>query len=60
MENVNKGGRRASKHVELWVKNAFDEHRLFCGFNATKSIVDIFEDESSIKNLMKMSSTFVL
>jgi len=25
MENVNEGGRRASKHVELWAKNAFDE-----------------------------------
>ncbi len=28
--------------------------------STTKSIVDIFEDESFIKNLMKMSSTFVL
>jgi hypothetical protein len=25
MNNVNKGGWRVSKHVELWARNAFDE-----------------------------------
>lgn len=27
MDNVNKGGWRVSKHVELWGKNIFDEWR---------------------------------
>jgi hypothetical protein len=27
LENVNKGGRIVSNHVELWVKNTFDEWR---------------------------------
>jgi hypothetical protein len=25
VENVNKGGRRISKHVELWARSAFDD-----------------------------------
>jgi hypothetical protein len=29
MENVNRGGQRASKHVKLWGKNAFDECQCF-------------------------------
>ncbi len=33
MENVNQGGQRASKHVKLWVKNAFDEWQVFQGFD---------------------------
>jgi hypothetical protein len=30
-ENVNKGGRKVNKHVELWMKNAFYEWKVFCG-----------------------------
>jgi hypothetical protein len=33
MENVNRGVKRASKHAELWAKNAFDEWQVFQGFN---------------------------
>jgi hypothetical protein len=29
LENINKGGCRTNKHVELWVKNAFDEWKNF-------------------------------
>ncbi len=56
-ENVNKGGRRVNKHVELWVKNVFDEWRVFCGFDTKKSIIDLLEDESSIKDML---SSFIL
>jgi hypothetical protein len=33
MENVNQGGQRASKHVKLWAKIAFDEWQVFQGFD---------------------------
>jgi hypothetical protein len=35
-ENVNKGGRKVNKHVGLWTKNAFDEWKVFCGFDTSK------------------------
>jgi len=60
MKNVNKGGQRVSKHVELWAKNVFDEWKLFDGFNTTKFIVDLSEDEGSIKDLVDMLSSFIL
>jgi len=60
MKNVNKGGRRVSKHVELSAKNVFDEWKLFDGFNTTKFIVDLSKDESSIKDLVDMLSSFIL
>jgi hypothetical protein len=40
-----------SKHIELRVMNVFNEWRLFCGFDATKFIIDFFEDEGSMKDL---------
>jgi hypothetical protein len=33
---------------------------LFCGFDTTKSIVDLFEDEGSIKDLVDMLSSLIL
>lgn len=33
MEQFNQGVYRASNHTKLWVKDAFDEWRLFCGFD---------------------------
>ncbi len=33
MENVNRGGQRASKHAKLWAKNTFDEWQVFQGFD---------------------------
>ncbi len=60
VDNVNKGGRRINKHVELWAKNAFDEWKVFRGFDTTSSIVDLSKNESSIKNLVDMLSSFIL
>jgi hypothetical protein len=40
-----------NKHIEFWVKNAFDEWRLFCGFDTSKFIVGLSEDEGLIKDL---------
>jgi hypothetical protein len=41
LENVDKGGCRASKHVELWAKNAFDGWRKFHGCDTEKSITNL-------------------
>jgi hypothetical protein len=60
LENVNKGGQRVNKQTELWVKNAFDEWRLFCGFDALKFIVDLFVNGGLIKDLADMLFSFVL
>jgi len=49
-----------NKHIELWVKNAFDEWRLFCGFDTSKIIVDLSENEGLIKDLVDMLFSFVL
>jgi hypothetical protein len=38
VDNV-KGGWRVNKHIELWTKNAFDEWRVFCGFDTTRSLI---------------------
>jgi hypothetical protein len=45
VENVNKGSRRVNNHVELCVKNAFDEWRVFRGLDTTRSIVDLSKDD---------------
>ncbi len=60
MKNVNKRGQEVTKHIELWVKNVFDEWKLFCGFDTTKSIVDLSKDEGLIKDLVDMLSSFIL
>jgi hypothetical protein len=46
MENVNKGVHRASKHVELWARNALDEWRMYDGFDIGKFIVNLLESEN--------------
>ncbi len=48
------------KYIELWMKNVFDEWKLFYGFDITKFIVNLFEDEGLIKILVYMLSSFVL
>jgi hypothetical protein len=40
--------------------NAFNEWKLFHGFNMVKSIVNMFEDEGLIKDLVDMLLSFVL
>jgi hypothetical protein len=42
MEIVNKGGLKMNKHTKLWAKNAFNEWKLFHGFNTMKFIADNF------------------
>jgi hypothetical protein len=42
------------------VKNAFDELRVFCDFDTTRSIANLLEDEYFVKNLVDMLSSFVL
>jgi hypothetical protein len=59
-ENVNKGGRKVNKHVELWRKNTFDDWKVFYGFDTSKSIVDLLENESSMKDLVDMLSFLIL
>jgi len=60
IEHVNKGECKASKHVESWAKNAFNEWRVFCGFNMEKSSVDLFKDENFVMDIVDMLSCFVL
>ncbi len=49
-----------SKHVELWAMSVFNEWRPFRGFDTTRFIINLFEDEGSIKDLEDMLSSFVL
>ncbi len=60
VDNVNKGGWRINKHVELWAKNAFDEWKVFHNFDTRRSITDFSKTESSIKNMVDMLSSFIL
>jgi hypothetical protein len=60
IEHVNKRGCKASKHVESWAKNAFNEWRVFYGFNTKKSSVDLSKDENFVMDIVKMLSCFVL
>jgi len=40
--------------------NVFNEWRSFCGFDTTKFVTNLFENEGSIKDLEDMLSSFVL
>jgi hypothetical protein len=42
------------------MNNAFDEWRVFHDIDTKKSIIDLSKNESSVKNLMDMLSSFVL
>jgi len=59
LENVNKGGCRTNKHVELWAKKAFDEWTNF-RVMIQKSIVNLFENKKTIEELIDMLVLFVL
>jgi hypothetical protein len=48
LENMNKEGWKLNKHVELWVKNAFDQWKVFHGFDTKKSIINLSKDESYV------------
>jgi hypothetical protein len=60
VEHVNKRGQRIKKNVELWARNAFDDYKVFHGFDTMKSITYLSKDEFSIKYLVDMISSFVL
>ncbi len=60
VDNVNKDGHRISKHIKLWMNNAFDEWRVFRDIDITKSIIDLSKNEYFVKNLMDMLSSFIL
>jgi hypothetical protein len=49
-----------SKHIKLWAMNVFNEWRSFRGFDTTKFVIDLLEDESLVKDLGDMLSSFVL
>jgi hypothetical protein len=43
------------------MKNAFDEWRVFCSFDTTRSlIINLLKDESSVNNIVDMLSSFAL
>ncbi len=60
LENVNKGSWKVKKHVEFWVKNDFNEWKIFHGFDTTKFIANILKNDFFVKDLVDMLSAFVL
>ncbi len=52
---MNKGGKKMNKYVEAWAKNAFNEWRIFCGFGMKKFIINLFEDEGFVNQIVDMS-----
>ncbi len=48
LENVNMGSCRSNNHVEIWVKNAFDEWQWFRGYETNMSIVDLLKKEKNV------------
>jgi hypothetical protein len=49
-----------NKHIELWVKNAFDEWSMFRGFGIQKFIKDLLKTKRNVRNLVNMIFSFVL
>jgi hypothetical protein len=60
LENVEKGGQKASRYGENCAKNAFDKWRKFCGFGTKRSIANVSKDGNSIKELMDMLALYIL
>ncbi len=52
---MNKERQKMNKYVEPWAKNVFYQWRIFCGFSTKKSIIDLFEDEGFVKQIVDMS-----
>ncbi len=55
MNNVRKGGYRENKYDKLWAKNAFDKGRRFWGFDIKKCMIDLYENEDTMKSLVDAS-----
>jgi hypothetical protein len=60
LENVEKGGHKASRYGENCAKNAFDKWRRFYGFGTKRSIANVSKDGNSIKELVDMLALFIL
>jgi hypothetical protein len=60
LENVEKGGHKASRYGENCAKNAFDTWRKFCGFGTKRSIANVSKDANFIKELVDMLAMFIL
>jgi len=43
LENVNEGGHKMNKCIEMWARNVFDEQMKFQDFNTEKFIIIIFK-----------------
>ncbi len=54
INNMNKGGHKANKDVELWVQNMLNGWNVFHGFNMEKSSADLLKDDNSMMNLVNM------
>jgi hypothetical protein len=52
MDNLNNGGQKMSKDVKLQTNNDINECNVFRGFDTNKCIVDIFEDETFVEDLV--------
>lgn len=44
-----------NKYVEPWAKNAFNEWGIFCGFGMKKFIINLFEDEGFVNQIVDVS-----
>jgi hypothetical protein len=49
LENVENGGRNASRYGENCAKNAFAKWRKFCGFGTKRPIANVSKDANSIR-----------
>lgn len=58
MDNLNNGGQKMNKYVKLQTNNDIDECNVFRGFDTKKCIVDVFEDETFVEDLVKKLSFF--
>ncbi len=59
MDNLNNGGQKMSKDVKLQTNNDIDECNVFRGFDTRKCIVNIFEDETFVEDLVNKLSFFL-
>jgi hypothetical protein len=59
VRNALSGGKRKSKHAEMWASNAFDEWRICNGYSIEKSIADLSE-EPDIRGFVDLIFKFTL
>jgi hypothetical protein len=59
VKNALVGGKRKSRHSEVWACNAFDEWRIYNGYSVEKSIADLSE-EKDIRGFVDLLFKFTL